>query len=313
MKNLGYNDRMQTNTQLHQETLKAVANERQSTHRVIALLKENHARRLYAEMAYPSLFAYVHECLGYSESQAYERVKACELAGRVPEVADKLESGELSLSVVAKLASHVRREGTDLEKTSELAQELSNCTIREAEKVLVQHATVAPIVQERITPKTSEISEVKFGAVAELLQLLERAKEFCAEASSAEVIRLALKELVRKKEKALGLVEPGKSRSKKASGPTAGKNRAVFRSRYIPMQDRRTVSKRSVGECEYLAPATGKRCASRFDIQWDHIDPFALGGETTASNLRHFCDTHNKLAAIQAFGLAVMERWIGKA
>ena len=76
---------MQTNSPLHEQTVLAVANERRSTHRVIALLKENNARRLYAEMAYPSLFAYVHECLGYSESQAYERVKACELAGRVPE------------------------------------------------------------------------------------------------------------------------------------------------------------------------------------------------------------------------------------
>ena len=179
---------MHTNTPLHEETLSAVANDRQSTHRVIALLEENNARRLYAEMAYPSLFAYVHECLGCSESQAYERVKACELAGRVPKVAEKLETDELSLSVVAKLASHIRSEGTGVEKTRELAQELSNCTIREAEKVLVQHATFAPTVQERITPKTSEMGEVKFGADTELLQLLERAKELCAEASSAEVI-----------------------------------------------------------------------------------------------------------------------------
>ena len=303
---------MRTNTQLHKETLVAVANERRSTHRVIALLKENHARRLYAEMAYPSLFAYVHECLGYSESQAYERVKACELADRVPEVAEKLESGELSLSVVAKLASDVRREGTDLEKTRELARELSHCTILEAEKVLVRHATCAPTVQERITPKTNEICEVKFGADAELLQLLERAKELCAEVSSSRVIRSALKELIRKKEKALGLVEPKKVRSEKASGPGAGKIRKYKRSCHIPMGDRREISSRSEGECEYVAPTTGKRCATRFAIQWDHIDPFARGGENTAVNLRHYCDSHNKLAAIQAFGHEMMERWIGK-
>ena len=303
---------MQTNSQLHEQTLLAVANERRSTHRVIALLKENHKRRLYAEMAYPSLFAYVYECLGYSESQSYERVKACELAGRVPEVAEKLESGELSLSVVAKLASHIRREGTDLEKTRELAKELSNCTIGEAEKVLVQHTMFAPTVQERITPRTSEISEVKFGADVELLKLLERAKELCAEATSAEVIRAALKDLVRKKEKALGLIEPEIIRSKKASGPGAGKIKTNKRSRYIPMGDRRIISDRSEGECEYISPTNGKRCSSRFAIQSDHIDPFARGGETTANNLRHYCDSHNKLAAIHAFGIEMMERWIGK-
>ena len=78
------------------------------------------------------------------------------------------------------------------------------------------------------------------------------------------------------------------------------------------MRDRRTISKRSEGACEYVAPTTGKRCSSRFDLQSDHINPFAMGGKTTASNLRHFCDSHNKLAAIQAFGGAVMEQWIGE-
>ena len=78
------------------------------------------------------------------------------------------------------------------------------------------------------------------------------------------------------------------------------------------MRDRRIVSRRSEGECEYVAPTTGKRCSSRFAIQSDHVDPFALGGETQASNLRHYCDSHNKLAAIQAFGNAMMERWTGK-
>ena len=84
------------------------------------------------------------------------------------------------------------------------------------------------------------------------------------------------------------------------------------RSRYIPMPVRRKISDRSEGACEYVAPATGKRCASRFAIQCDHIDPMALGGKTTAINLRHFCDSHNKLAAIQAFGSEVMEQWLGK-
>ena len=78
------------------------------------------------------------------------------------------------------------------------------------------------------------------------------------------------------------------------------------------MPVRRKISHRSEGACEYVAATTGKRCASRFAIQWEHIDAFALGGETTASNLRHFCESHNKLAAIQAFGSAMMERWIGK-
>ena len=108
------------------------------------------------------------------------------------------------------------------------------------------------------------------------------------------------------------LVEPEKTRSEKPSAPGAGKVKTNERSRYIPMPVRRKISKRSEGACEYVAATTGKRCASRFAIQSDHVDPFAMGGKTTANNLRHFCHTHNKLAAIQAFGNEVMEQWIGK-
>ena len=62
---------------------------------------------------------------------------------------------------------------------------------------------------------------MKFGADAELLQLLERAKELCAGPSSAEVIRSALKELIKKQEKALGLVATEKTRAEKPSAPAA--------------------------------------------------------------------------------------------
>ena len=37
-------------------------------------------------------------------------------------------------------------------------------------------------------------------------------------------------------------------------------------------------------------------------LQFDHIKPFALGGETTQSNLRLLCANHNRYLAEKEFG-----------
>src|SRR5262245_41640699 len=121
-----------SNSELHKRTVEAVASERRATHEVIELLKENRARRLYAEMGYPSLFEYLTKALGYSESAAYERYNTCMLATRVPEVSEKIQSGELSLSVASRLASHVKRESPTLQETKALTLELTGCSVREA-------------------------------------------------------------------------------------------------------------------------------------------------------------------------------------
>lgn len=85
-------------------------------------------------MGFPSLFSYVQNTLGYSEAQTYERIRACELASGIPEIKYKLESGEMSLTVVAKLASHVKRESTSVEKTKQLAEVLTGCSVKKGRK-----------------------------------------------------------------------------------------------------------------------------------------------------------------------------------
>ena len=81
-------------------------------------------------------------------------------------------------------------------------------------------------------------------------------------------------------------------------------------SRHIPAGIRYAIRIRSGDQCEYIDPTTGRRCDCRTQLEFDHIIPFALGGDHSPENLRHFCRAHNQLAAIQFFGMDHMRAFL---
>src|SRR5438105_4990979 len=68
---------------------------------------------------------------------------------------------------------------------------------------------------------------------------------------------------------------------------------------------KRRVWQRDQGRCGYVLES-GKACGSRHALQYDHVKPQAIGGETTYENLRLRCRTHNRLEAIKIFGAKKM-------
>ena len=73
------------------------------------------------------------------------------------------------------------------------------------------------------------------------------------------------------------------------------------RSRYIPADIRDLIHIRDSGRCGWIAP-DGTRCGSTWDLEIDHIKPFALGGDHMPDNLRLLCACHNRLEAEVRFG-----------
>ncbi len=76
----------------------------------------------------------------------------------------------------------------------------------------------------------------------------------------------------------------------------------------VPMGVRREVWARDGGRCTFVA-ADGTRCDSRWRLELDHVEPRALGGPATATNLRLRCRTHNLLHAEAVFGVDHMARY----
>jgi hypothetical protein len=70
-------------------------------------LAEIEERRLHSEMAFPTMFAFCVDELGFSEDQAYNRTTVARAARRIPAMLDSLRSGTVHLTGLRLLAPHL--------------------------------------------------------------------------------------------------------------------------------------------------------------------------------------------------------------
>jgi predicted restriction endonuclease len=66
-------------------------------------------------------------------------------------------------------------------------------------------------------------------------------------------------------------------------------------SRYIPIKVKAFVQKRSGHQCEFTTNEN-KRCDERRNLNFEHIVPFAQGGDNSFGNIKILCENHNKRA-----------------
>ena len=281
-----------TNEDLHSLTMSAAKSEKSATLVLLEHLAEIDRRRLYAEMGFPSLWIYVHELLGYSESQTSERVSAMRLMVKIPEVKKELEAGKISLTSTAKLATHVRRERTGNTETLALLNEISGKTSREVDQHLAKNSLVEYQMDKMkvITPKTTRII---IDVDQEFLDLMNRVRELKGNlgSSTQELLKVSMQNLVKKNE--VKQITKNELRAPEHSDPN---------SRYIPAKIKNEIRLRSGDQCEYVDLNTQRRCSCKTKLEFDHIIPFMLGGQSSYENLRHYCPNHNKLSAIKQYG-----------
>ena len=159
-----------------------------------------------------------------------------------------------------------------------------------------------PAPLARITPLGPDCTAIQFAFGDRALEKLRYAQALLGHAlpsgDLAGVFERALDELVAKQERAKFAVT---SRTRKGAAGTSANPRL------IPAAVRREVLARDGGGCTFVS-AKGRRCGSRRRLEFDHIQPVAKGGTSTATNLRLRCQTHNQHAAEQAFGAEFMAR-----
>jgi hypothetical protein len=102
-----------TDTELLSAVTRAAAEERMAISRLIAVLAELDARRLYLGEGCSSLFAYCTRVLRLSEHAAYGRIEAARTVRRFPVVLDLLAEGAVTLTTIGLLAPHLTSENAD--------------------------------------------------------------------------------------------------------------------------------------------------------------------------------------------------------
>jgi len=75
-------------------------------------LAEIEDRRLHSEMAFPTMFAFCVDELGFSEDQAWNRTTVARAARRIPAMLESLRSGAVHLTGLRLLAPHLRARAT---------------------------------------------------------------------------------------------------------------------------------------------------------------------------------------------------------
>ncbi len=287
--------------------------EQRLTLQVLLHLKEISDRKLHAKLGYASLWEYAVKELGYCEASASSRIAAMRLMVSVPEARTQIENGKLTLSQAAKIQQFIRKENQassepiTKKETKAIIQASLGSTIRETQRMLEAKA------QER---RPSLIAEnpnqptISFQADEETLQMLERLRELRGNLGALELFKLSLKttldklDPLRKKQKVISSKPDLSLFAQKLKDDCLDFDRYLCptppkSSRFIPQWIRIEVAKRSKGQCEYHSPLSGKRCESRYRVQYDHIIPIARGGVGTLENIQHLCGLHNRTKGVQ--------------
>jgi len=82
----------------------SIGHDRQQEAKILALIGEVDSRKLYADAAYSSMFAYCLAELRLSEAEAFRRITAARAARRFPILLQKIVAGELHLCAIKLLA-----------------------------------------------------------------------------------------------------------------------------------------------------------------------------------------------------------------
>ncbi len=222
----------------------------------------------------------------------------------------------------------------------ELLTQLEGQSTRQVDQILLSHSDQPEIhLRESVKQKTASLTEVKLLIDDETFAQLKRLKEILSHempnATFAQIIsklaKLGLEKLdpylkaKRAEDRKLKLEQAGQSESMSAHSSQEGQSHSIKseydkqssvlnetheltvpeqkRQRYISAPVRHAVWMRDLGCCTFVDEKTGEFCESRRFVEFDHIKPFANGGDHSLENLRLRCRTHNQRHAINAFGL----------
>lgn len=308
-----------TDQELLTQVKNIVQNERQIQVRLLNYLEEIERRKLFLEMGHSSLFDFVTKELGYSESAGYRRIQAMRLLKNIPAVGKKISDGTLNLTTAAQLQTFIKSEEKAMtpllpSETLELLSRVENKSSREVEKHLLSLKPSTHAPSEKVRQVSDTHTEIKLIIPEQLMKTSDHFRLLFShinpEMSYQDLFAHLANKAIQKYDNAaqvktnqsLPAPKVNNSSTIVASETELSEPTVSIRSRYIPSFVRASVWRRDGGRCTYIDRKTGKKCDSNFQIQVDHIKPFACGGSSKLENLRLLCGAHNRLRAEKIFG-----------
>jgi len=276
--------------------------EREVTLNVLYCLTEMESRSLYLELGYSSLFKYCTSRLSYSEGSAFRRIAAARCLKECPELGELFLDGKVSLCTMAAARDQLtKRElpvsliaGRSKREVELLVAKQRAVKPRERVKPVAVTAPALPLFEAKAPPEIERYT-LTFSVTKEVYQQVEEARSKLSHSLGKD---LSLEGVFGKLLQ--GYLRQPKTRVTKPKKPNT-------HTRFIPRAERQEVLTRDNHRCSYTA-ADGTRCNETHYLEFDHIQPYALGGKTDASNLRLLCRAHNQLHARNCFGSTFIQQ-----
>src|SRR6266403_1004484 len=252
-------------------------------------LGEVDERKLYLECAFPSMFAFCVEELGFSEDAAYARITVARAARRLPAMVEAVRSGQVRLTGLRMLVPHL----TEQNHREVLAQAAGRS--KRGVEELVARLSPQPAVPALIRklPELPAPATVPPPLAAGEPPPIARTPPGAALARRA--VLAPLTEETFKERFAVG------RKARQAPKEEVGS------SRHVPDAIKRAVYERDEGRCTF-ADERGRRCGETGTLEFDHVDGFARTHRHDVDGIRLLCRAHNQHAAEQVYGRAFMER-----
>ncbi len=271
-----------TDPELIASTKNALNLVREAETDVLRHFREIEDRNLWTEAG--TLYAFLERTFSLTADQVYPRLQAMRLMRVVPELEQKLEAGQLSVTNVLKAHQVFKAESKQrqvtLDEKRDVLESLENTSTKEADKVLAERYPDSKKPIEKVKPVAPNQNLIQFYVDDETLNQIEELKaKFSHQIPSGKMEDL-MKILIRQANR------PAKPKKKSAS--------VRKRSRYIPADVKRDMEKSRHQGCIYIDVSTGEKCGSKHFLQMDHIHEFSRGGVNDFQNLQWLCGFHNR-------------------
>lgn len=158
-----------------------------------------------------------------------------------------------------------------------------------------------PDLSAAVEPLAPERYKVQFTASVELRDKLAKLAALMPGADLASMVDAAVTEKLER----LEAKRYGKTKRPRKSVDEADTSPGV---RGVAAPVKRVVWERDGGRCTFETTA-GKRCSERDRLQFHHEEPYAVGGDRSAENIRLLCHAHNRYMAELDYGKDKMDRY----
>ena len=237
-----------------------------------------------------------------SEDEAGRRIRAARFGRSFPALFPALADGRLHLTAVNLIGPHLTKTTVDewiaaaTHKTRAEIQALIALRRQRADGPdgIVELADyVLEQVHDRVIPTSPQRYLLQCAAGETVRAKLEEARDLMSHQNPGGSFEAILEE-------ALDLLIPALKKQKFTSTGSQGTER------HVPSHVKEQVWERDGGACTFVGE-NGRRCGSRWQVEFDHVEPLACGGKASVDNVRCLCRAHNQLEAERRFGAGFME------